>query len=219
MEMERRRQYAMMKQHQNRRLHQQSKCWVYYDIIYSYCFALGEGGGKERSAETGQEGLEDVPDYQESLRKYALGLGDQETNCSSPSHSRERSERSRAAKPGKNHPEEGGTRKRKAPETGPHQYPGGPAPNGYPMPPGPYHSGHHLPPFDERRNEVFPPDNLYSSHASPYRMPGYPPYHMPRPGMKASGHDIPLAPSVLPTDDTPPKENVKDKEPTDNGTC
>jgi hypothetical protein len=157
---------------------------------------LGEGGGgKERSAETGQEGLEDVPDvpdYQESLRKYALGLSEQGP-APSPPHGGgkemgESSTPSHKIPPGQgdNNME---SRKRKASSHHPSPlvYPG--MPNGYPpYPMPPYHhpaaaaaaaAHHHLQQEGgDRRNGAggYPPDAYYSPHPSPYRMPPYLPY-------------------------------------------
>lgn len=134
---------------------------------------LGEGDGKERSAETGQEGLEDVPDYQESLRQYALRLGGKPANrvggeaTTLPSHEKQ----------GESLPD--GRRKRKAsdntssPQPYPPHLPAPIMPNGYPMLP------YHMPPYnpshahhltlEERRNGVGFPSDYGSPH---YRMPG-----------------------------------------------
>ena len=153
--------------------------------------ATGEGGGsKERSAETGQEGLEDVPDYQESLRKYTLGLGEQGVHEPPPPapHNKEQSEASATTAnrtPGENHTD---SRKRKAPShSSPHMFPGMPPPHALPngYPPYPYlpaaaASHHHFPVPDgsDRRNGAsgYPPDAYYPPHAALYRMPPYPPY-------------------------------------------
>lgn len=132
-----------------------------------------------------------MPDYQDSLRQYTLGLGEHETsnsNSSSPAHNE-------GAKKSVDPPNQGEMqldtkRKRKAPDhasnlqrypsnTPPHMMP-----NGYPYHMPPYHPGHshHIPP-DERRNGAgFPPDP-YFSNPGPCRAPFYPPHpSMTRPG-------------------------------------
>ena len=141
----------------------------------------GEGGGKERSAETGQEGLEDVPDYQESLRKYALGLGEQEENSGKNEESTA-SNVANSKKPGdpksSNKVEKANPSQYHGPPPPPH-FPHG-VPNGYPYPMPHYHPGlpHRLPAEGERTNGAgFPPDGYYP-HPPPgrFRMPAYPPH-------------------------------------------
>ena len=156
-----------------------------------------ESGGKERSAETGQEGLEDVPDYQDSLRQYALGLAEQESTSTSSSPAPKDEENSAEG----DHSEETSKKKRKVPghpsnlQPFPmHPPPPHMMPNGYPMPPyhmPPYHPGnHHLPPEGRRNGAGYPPDAYYSpsAHAAPYRVPGYPP--PPPPGMSKQGKQV-----------------------------
>lgn len=159
---------------------------------------IAEGGSKERSAETGQEGLEDVPDYQDSLRQYTLGLGDQETSSTSsspaPPH-KEGGEKSTSQRD----QADGNQRKRKAPDHTsnlqmypPHPPPPHMMPNGYPMPPyhmPPYPPGqsHHLPPEERRNGAGFPPDGYFPPGPMPYKLPGYPPLphtpNMPKQGI------------------------------------
>ena len=144
----------------------------------------GEGGGKERSAETGQEGLEDVPDYQESLRKYALGLGEQEANSQSSHKGNDNNSNERKPK------EHRLDKKGRLPDGNPQDYRLGPPsagmPNGYPYPMPHYHPGHSHPTQGERKNGAgYPADGYYPP--SPYRMP-YPPYtNMLKPG---NGHKL-----------------------------
>ena len=153
-----------------------------------------EGSGKERSAETGQEGLEDVPDYQESLRQYTLGLGGKESSAS-PSQKEGGGGEDKPTSQKENHMDQ--KRKRKASDHAPslQQDPPPPPPhmmpNGYPMPPYPmppyHHPTHmhpHLPPEERRNGAGFPSDAFFPPPPNgPYRMPGYPPHpNMPKPG-------------------------------------
>ena len=168
------------------------------------CAGEGGGSGKERSAETGQEGLEDVPDYQDSLRQYALGLAEQEEKNSTEtkdqaseedgkSGSKRDSPSSQNQHPSRgqnkrqdtlNHLDNSNQKKWREHFTSGHSYP--PAspsmmPNGYPIPP----YGPHMPPYPPHQ-QMPPPEMMmrrngggFPPHPLDPYYSGHPSYRMP----------------------------------------